>query len=146
MKISFLFCINTIIGPSLCIWNNKTIFIAFWPKTWFGWLTITMLQCTNHALILSEITAYLEKVAVNLYFSRSFTAYFVYSINQIVGEPNHVFGQNAINMVLLFHMHNEGPITAFMQNRKDFFIYFWFNQNIFLFSALIPYLIGDLHF
>ena len=48
----------------------------------------------------------------------------------LVEGQMYIFDQMAINMVLLFHMHNEGPIIVFMQNGKDFFIYFRFYQNI----------------
>ena len=48
----------------------------------------------------------------------------VHSTFTLVGGQMYIFDQIAINMVLLFHMHNEGPMIVFMQNGKDFFIYF----------------------
>ena len=36
----------------------------------------------------------------------------------------YIFDQMVIKMIFMFYMYNEGPIIAFMQNSKDFFIYF----------------------
>ena len=48
----------------------------------------------------------------------------LYTIFTLVEGQIYIFDQMAINMILLFYMHNEGPIFAFVKNRKDFFIYY----------------------
>ena len=55
---------------------------------------------------------------------QSFNARLLYSIIDIIGMPDYVFDQMGINLVFLFYMYDNDPISVFIQSSKDFFIYF----------------------